>query len=649
MKPEDIARLRTLDDPRLHADGTRVAFTVRRADIDEDRDDARIWLWDGTTAREFTHGPTDSSPRWSPDGRWLAFLRKGEADDAKPQVAVMAADGGEARIVTDFPLGASELEWSPDSSRLAVVGTVWVDELADLDDDERKRRPKRIRHLKWRLDSEGWLHDRRRHIYLVDPDAEEAEPTLLTLGEFNDTGPRWHPDGKRIAFLSARHDERFLDPGNQAWEVDTDGGEPRPLTDIGYWALVTWRLDGVPHVVGGPDRWGWPDILRVHRIENDGSLTDLTGHLDRSVLPIAPACAPNEPLWIDDERFVTLLEDRGRIRVIAVAADGEADELAGGDRSITGVAPRPDGGAFAFTATDPVDPGELHWWEDGEERTLTALNEPFRKEVELVSPAYFTYERDGVEIDAWTYVPAGDEDMPLLFNIHGGPASQYGWYFFDEFQVYAGAGYGIVATNPRGSSGRGTEWLRAVVARWQEEDPPDLGDLRAAVDAALEREPRLDAERLGIMGGSYGGYITGRVIGVDGRFSSAIVERGLLAWPSFAGTSDIGPYFDRLYLGAQLPEGYEDLWRASPVSNAHQVTTPTLVLHSENDFRCPIEQAEQLFALLQRHGVESELVRFPDEGHELSRSGKPKHRVERFEIVLDWHGRHLSQGDGDGP
>jgi dipeptidyl aminopeptidase/acylaminoacyl peptidase len=169
------------------------------------------------------------------------------------------------------------------------------------------------------------------------------------------------------------------------------------------------------------------------------------------------------------------------------------------------------------------------------------------------------------------------------------------------------------------------------------------------VDAALEREPRLDAERLGIMGGSYGGYITGRVIGVDGRFSSAIVERGLLAWPSFAGTSDIGPYFDRLYLGAQLPEGYEDLWRASPVSNAHQVTTPTLVLHSENDFRCPIEQAEQLFALLQRHGVESELVRFPDEGHELSRSGKPKHRVERFEIVLDWHGRHLSQGDGDGP
>jgi dipeptidyl aminopeptidase/acylaminoacyl peptidase len=161
------------------------------------------------------------------------------------------------------------------------------------------------------------------------------------------------------------------------------------------------------------------------------------------------------------------------------------------------------------------------------------------------------------------------------------------------------------------------------------------------VDEALARDPRLAGNRLGVMGGSYGGFITGRILAVDDRFDSAIVERGLLAWPSFAGTSDIGTYFDRMYLGEQLPDGYEPLWRASPVAHADRIRTPTLVVHSENDLRCPIEQAEQFFVMLQRHGVESEFVRFPGESHELSRSGDPKHRVERFEVILDWHGRHL--------
>jgi dipeptidyl aminopeptidase/acylaminoacyl peptidase len=642
MHPSDLARLRTVSNPRLQPDGERVAFVVREIDLEEDTYRSRVWVWDGTEARPFTHGPTDSAPRWSPDGSRLAFVRKEDDDEAKPQVAVMPADGGEARVLTDLPLGAGGAEWSPDGTRLCVVGTTWIDELADLDDDERKRRPRRITHPQWNLDDEGWRHDRRRHLYLVDPDADDgAEPTLLTPGDFDEGGPRWHPDGDRIAFLSARHDERHLDPGNQAWVVGIDGGDPEPLVDVGSWTNVTFRPDGVPHLVGHPDRWAWPAVASAYRVEDDGSLTDLTGHLDRTVAPYTPTCAPNEPLWIDDERFLTLLEDRGAVRVVSIDADGKVTDLLGGERSITGIAPTADGSTFAFTATDPTDPGELHWWEDGEERVLTSLNEEFRKEVPLASARHFTYERDGVEIDCWIYLPPGDEQVPLLFNIHGGPASQYGWYFFDEFQVYAGTGYGVVATNPRGSSGRGLDWLRAVVGVWQEEEPPDLGDLRAAVDEALAREPRLDGNRLGVMGGSYGGFITGRILAVDDRFDSAIVERGLLAWPSFAGTSDIGTYFDRMYLGEQLPDGYEPLWRASPVAHADRIRTPTLVLHSENDLRCPIEQAEQFFVMLQRHGVESEFVRFPGESHELSRSGDPKHRVERFAIILDWHGRHL--------
>ena len=238
------------------------------------------------------------------------------------------------------------------------------------------------------------------------------------------------------------------------------------------------------------------------------------------------------------------------------------------------------------------------------------------------------------------YLPEGDEPVPLLFNIHGGPATQYGYGFFDEFQVYTGAGYGVVAINPRGASGYGTDFVRAVVGAWHEEMPPDLVDLLAAPDVAAAKFPRLDIGRMGIMGGSYGGFATVRVTAADHRYRSSVAERGLYVWTSFGATSDIGTYFDGMYVKRGATR--DELWAASPLRHADAITTPTLVLHSETDWRCPIEQGEQLFALLQRNGVESEMLRFPGESHELSRNGKPKHRIERFEAILDWHARHLA-------
>jgi dipeptidyl aminopeptidase/acylaminoacyl peptidase len=230
--------------------------------------------------------------------------------------------------------------------------------------------------------------------------------------------------------------------------------------------------------------------------------------------------------------------------------------------------------------------------------------------------------------------------VPLLLNIHGGPASQYGDVFFDEFQVYVSAGYGVVGANPRGSSGRGSEWLNAVVGEgW---GTNDLEDIHAVVEAALERYPRLDAERMGAMGGSYGGFMTAWLTAHDQRWASAVVERALLSFPSFFGTSDIGTSFGRRYTGAEMPGGLDRLWSKSPLAFAHQISTPTLILHSENDNRCPIEQAEQLFTALLVAGTATEFLRFPGESHELSRSGKPRHRKERFEAILDWHGRWLA-------
>ena len=633
MRPTDLEKFRVPSDPRFHPDGRRVAFTVSRMEIEEDRYVREIWLWDGETARPFTHGPSDGGARWSPDGRWLAFLRKGEKDDDKPQVVVMPADGGEARTVTDLPLGAAEVAWSPDSERLAVVAPEWIEDLKDLDDKERGRRPRRITEIPYRADNEGWTHDKHAHVWIVDPTGG-SEPQQVTDGPYDEGNVAWRPDGRAITFLSRRHEDRETHPGAGVFELDLDSDDVTELVPPGMWGRPAYGADGALHLTGLEDVFAWPSPPRLYRRDDDGSLTDLTADLDRDVAgPDGGA-----PL-LTDAGTVLLAAESGRVGVV-VADAGRTRTVVGGDRTVTGVTATPDGSAVAFTVDDPTSPGEVVLWQDGEERVLTELNADFRAEVELVPTEHFTYDRDGAAIDAWALVPEGD-DVPLLLNIHGGPTAQYGFTFFDEFQVYAGAGYAVVGVNPRGSSGKGDEWSRAVVGAWTEHESVDMLDLRAAVEATLERYPSVSRERIGIMGGSYGGYATARILAQDDRFRSAVVERGLLAWTSFSGTSDIAAYFDRMFLEKQLPEHAHDLWQASPVSTAHLITTPTLVLHSEQDFRCPIEQAEQLFTALRRAGVESEFLRFPGESHELSRSGKPKHRVERFEAIVDWHDRHL--------
>jgi dipeptidyl aminopeptidase/acylaminoacyl peptidase len=557
----------------------------------------------------------------------------------------MSALGGEAAIVSNIPLGVEAIEWSPSGDRLVAVGVDWVEEWAGLDDEERKRRPRRIKRVPFRFENRGSLDDRRRHLYLIDPSGKEPA-RCITPGDFDEEQPCWRPDGLAVAFISARHERRGLDPGAEILEVDPESGELRALVAAGHWFLVSYRPDGVVHAVGQPDPWAHPNILSLWRVEASGDLTDLTGHLDRSVTMDAPAINPAGPQWVG-QAAITCVEDAGRVKVVRVEPDGMVDLLLDGDRAITGVSSNEDGTKLAYVAVAPTDPGEVYVSEAGAERVATRLNESFRAVVPLVEPEPFTVISDGEAIDVFVYLPPGEAVVPVLLNIHGGPATQYGYTFFDEFQVYTGAGYGVVACNPRGASGRGVDFVRAV--RGEGWGVVDEADVIAALDGALERFPRLDAGRVGIMGGSYGGFLTAWLIARRDRFASAVVERALLNWPSFGGTSDIGATFSRMYLDADLPEGQGRLWEASPLSQAHQISTPTLIVHSEDDLRCPIEQAEQLFMILKKRSAVVEFLRFPGEGHELSRSGKPKHRLERFEAILDWHQRHLADDPADLP
>jgi dipeptidyl aminopeptidase/acylaminoacyl peptidase len=639
MRPEQLGDYATPSDPRLHPDGNRIAFVVTRMDLEEDKYIKRIWLWDGEKARPITSGPTDMTPRWSPDGTALAFLRKTEQDDAKPQVALLDLTGGEAEILTDFELGVSEFAWSPDGSGIAVAAPEWVPELAEVDKDERKRAPRRVTRFPYRFDNMGWVGDLRQHIHVVD--AVSGEPTRITDGEYDEDGVVWHPSGNTLAFTSSRHERRGLEPGSQVWTIPIAGGEPRARTGLGLWDRISYDPSGNLYVTGILANWGHPDVNPLYRIEDDGTLVNLTGHLDRNISPHAPLVRPGGPQWLEDGSAVVTVEDSGCVTLVAMTADGATSELLGGERAITGASPNADGTRVAFVATSPTNPGELYLLEDGVETQLTSFNDGFAEAAELAAAQRFVISHDGVEIEGWVYLPPGEEKVPVLFNIHGGPASAYGNWFFDEFQVFVGAGYGVVAINPRGSQGYGSDHVRAIVGTWHEKDSPDMVDLLAAVDAAAAQFPRLDLERMGVMGGSYGGYATARVIARDHRYKSAVAERGLYTFTSFSGTSDIGPWFSRMYLGDGLDD-LETTWKSGPLAEADAVTTPTLIVHSEGDFRTPIEQGEQFFVKLLLNGVPTEMVRFPaPEGHELSRGGKPKHRVDRFEAILEWHDRYL--------
>lgn len=617
MKPQDLSRMVTPEDPRLHSG--RVVYVRCRIEVDEDRYHRSLWIIEDGEERQFTDGPSDSSPRWSPDGKTIAFLRSD--GEAKPQLALGRVKSGSIEVVTGFSLGVEEFEWSPDGSRLAAIGVEWL--VPDLSEMDRKRAPRRVTTVPYRFDGKGWLADRRCRLFMVELDGSSQ---ALTDGAFDESELAWAPDASTIAFLSDRHPRQALELGINVWEVDVASATVSPaVPQRGMWRLPSYRPDGMLHLLGRPEA-RWPTIAHIYRREADGSLTDLSGDLDRS--PISLAAGPARVLW-DGDRMLTGVEDSGTFGVISVTPDGSIERLIGGARVVTGF--DFEGGKLVSAASTVVSTGELYEGSDA----LTSLGE----DLGSVQADHFRVPSGGVDIDVWVYLPAGEERVPGLLNIHGGPASQYGVGFFDEFQVYAGAGYGVIACNPRGSSGRGEGFARAVTGDgW---GVADMTDILKALEEALRRHPRIDAGRLGIMGGSYGGFMTAWITARDHRFKSAVVERGLLSWTSFGGTSDIGANFGASYLNDGERPDWDLLWRQSPLATAGQVRTPTLVLHSEEDWRCPIEQAEQYFAVLLANGVEAEFWRFPAEGHEMSRSGKPRHRVERFETILGWHGRWL--------
>ncbi len=655
MVPEDVFDLTGVADPRVSPDGATVAFVVNRVDREANEYRGQIWLAaaDGSSApRTFTSGGSrDAEPRWSPDGSLLAFTSN--RDDGKTmQLFIVPLSGGEARRLTDLNENVTQAAWSPDGSTLAFVARV-RDPAYD-ETDDRRRRPRRLSRLDFKLDHVGWTADRPQHLFTVKVDGT-SPPVQITGGDFEDSGPQWSPDGATIAFISARHPYWDTEHVTDVYLIAAGGGEPRRLTQGGgAFDGVSWSPDGTRLAAQRyPSVFDDPRHTQIAVVEvATGGLRLLTESLDRNCSPYPPS---HEPVW-DGEDIVFLAEDHGNTHVYEVAADGsrEPRAIVAGERDVS--AYDLAGGCLAFAASEPAALSELTVSErqvvhDGGaflgERRLTGVGKPFAAGRELAAAERFSaVSRDGTEVEAWIMKPAGFEAgrrYPTLLNIHGGPFTQYGNTFFDEFQVFCGAGYAVVFANPRGSSGYSEAWGRAIRgpgAAGPGWGSVDYDDCMAVTDEAVRRFDFVDGERLGVIGGSYGGYMTSWIVSHTDRFKAAVSERAVNQWLSMWGSSDFGWDF-KGYFGKFLFEDVETYLKISPATYAADIHTPLLILHSENDLRCPIEQGEQLFTTLRLLRREVEFVRFPDESHELTRAGSPVHRVQRFELVLEWFDRYL--------
>ena len=652
LTADDLASIAVVDRPRLSPDGTQVAFTIARPDLEAKAYRSAVWTvpFDGGTPRQLTSGAgRDRSASWSPDGRWLAFIS--DRDGERGQVFVIPTDGGEARRLTKGLPGIEGLAWSPKSDRLAFVSRVRPeDQPTILNDGPTPPVVREIRRIKHRFDGRGLL-DGRNHVFVVDLPADAAkapEPRQITDGDWDDAAPAWSPDGATIAFASNRAADRDWGDVGDIYTVSANGGRPKKLTRSKHSLYgASWSPDGQTLACLGRtlDAPSGANVRLWTVPAAGGDPTDLTASLDVTIgsdvlSDVRAGHVTVPPLWSDDgSRIRVLVSDHGNVRLDELRVDGSGwRTVVGGDRCLLDV--DGSGDRLVYSATEPSIPGDVYAAaSDGSnERRLTCVNAGVLDDVALATPEHLeVVGAGGQTVEGWLLPGKGRGKRPLVLEIHGGPHALYGNAFFFEFQLLAAHGYHVLFTNPRGSKGYGERFCSEIAGGW---GSLDYQDLMAATDLVVQRSD-VDSGRLGVAGGSYGGYMTNWIVGHTTRFKAAVTMRCLSNFLSFYGTSDIGPWFGERELAGSPRDQMQRYWELSPLAHVEKVETPILILHGEQDLRCPQEQAEQWFVSLRRLGKTAEFLRFPEESHDMSRNGRIDRRLLRLNRIVDWFDRYL--------
>ena len=683
----DLLRFKFVSDPQLCPSGKTLAFVQTSIEREHNRYRSGIYIMsaDGGKPAPFTRGRhRDGSPRWSPCGKYLAFLsdRHGDAGTGggAQQIYTMSTRGGEARRITDVEGGVLDYQWSPDGSQVSFSARVKGPEAGDtVEIGEGARRlydrfnedVKHIRRIFYRLDGRGYLGEKRTQVFILNladipREAPQgfAEPQPLTKGDFDHHGAAWSPDGTRIAVAACREENPDVQTFRDVWIFAVRGGEPLRLTgSLGPVDSLSWSPDGSRIAYLG-HAWERADYSNVKLwiVPADGSAKPrcITAGFDRSLGNQAISDMSIEgpaprPAWSPGgDRIYVSASDQGNTHLYSVQLEsGRVEQLTEGDHVIHGYDLDPGCSRAVLLRATADNPGDLHIADvDGERplrmRRLTAANEPLLSSRKIAWLERYTFRAEhGPEVQGWVLRPINCTDgrYPAVLQIHGGPMAMYASCFFFEFQLLAARGIGVIFTNPRGSQGYGENFCAAIESEWGKED---YADVMAGVDGALERFSWIDPQRLGVAGGSYGGFMTSWLIGHTDRFRAAVSMRAVNNMYSMFGTSDMGFFEDETWGEGKPPWDQPHRYlRQSPITYVGKATTPTLILHSEEDYRCPVEQGEQLFVALKKLGVETEFIRYPGESHGLSRDGKPWHRIHRLEHILRWFKGHLEPEGGN--
>jgi dipeptidyl aminopeptidase/acylaminoacyl peptidase len=692
-RPDDLYTLRVPTDVRISPDGSRVAYVVKESNSARDEYRQSLWVapFDGSApARRLTNGANnDASPRWSPDGRTLAFLSdrgavarddeqrtdrvdspaaRGKLPDDATQVWMLPMDGGEPALLTRLPQSVSEIAWSPDGSRLCLVSAAKSAEKSRTvrkPGDPPPRDIHLIDRLQYMLNGVGYTYDKRPNLWVVEVAGGKAR--RITSGSSQDEQPAWSPDGKRICFVSNRHPDADLTWRTDLYLVSSDGG---PVTRITagrgdrVFAFPVWSPDGrwiasyghrFPAAAGSRN-----DVWRF-RPEADQVGENLSGESDLMVAAHANTdlVGFGEPRlfwsaggdWICFSAPIDGAYELWRVGT----SDCRVERLTSDEHTLS----RPDalaiGGrmqvaAIRMTGHEPAEVVTYTFASMGARAPKAAaarqvselMGEPWHG-IETIVPVTRWHETDGRRIQGWFFeAPRRDgRPAPLVVEIHGGPATLYGWGIFWEWQCLLAAGISVYACNPRGSQGYGEAFCNANHRDWG--DGP-MRDVMDGVDALIA-DGLVDPDRMGVTGGSYGGYLTSWIVGHTDRFKAAVTCRSVNDMTSEMLSGDVaGPSFGRYEYGVNPWEDPELYRRNSPLTYAADIHTPLLIQHAEQDLRCTITQAEELFTVLRSLRRPVRMMRAPNESHELTRSGAPFRRVENLEHIRDWFVHYLIEG-----